>query len=93
MKSKDAEKYLFEETTDEKEFQSMTDLIPIHDAVKAVEIAESELYTEEQVVEVFKITCEHYDDGRQMCWLHNLSCNMDCKTGVDFLSALKSTKK
>ena len=43
MKSENAREYLFEDTTDEREFQRMDDLIPIHDALKAVELAESEL--------------------------------------------------
>lgn len=42
MKSEKAKEYLFENTTTENEFQTMNALIPIHDCVKAVELAEQE---------------------------------------------------
>lgn len=42
MKSEKAFEYLHG-TTDEKEFLDMEDLLPLHDAIKAVEIAEAEM--------------------------------------------------
>lgn len=54
MKSENALEYLHS-TSDEKEFLEMTDLLPLHDAITAVEIAEAD--RDAKAVEAHRATC------------------------------------
>lgn len=101
IKSKEAKEYLFEDTTCNKEFREMADLIPIHDAVKAIELDESELYSEEECIEALKNVC-HYSiemiGGLYCSLLQNKLgdgyefCQGTCEYGRSFISRLKSDK-
>jgi hypothetical protein len=61
IKSEKAREYIFEDTTSDKEFQNMYDLIPVHDAVKAISIAEqdAEARCRERAALAFRHTCFH----------------------------------
>lgn len=60
MKSVNALEYLHS-TSDEKEFLEMTDLLPLHDAIKAVEIAEAD--RDARAVEAHRTSCESFYQG------------------------------
>lgn len=83
MKSKDALDYLHG-TTDEKEFLEMTDLLPLHDAIQAIEIAEADL--EAKAVEAHRTSCESFYHGG-CCGPHE-PCTGDCDYVKRFIQKL-----
>lgn len=78
MKSKRADEYLFDDGYEE-EFRSMDTLIPVHDAVKAVELAEED--ARERAVKAYCATQTHTHG------CPDYPCGYECVGQIEFLKA------
>lgn len=83
MKSENAIEYLHS-TSDEKEFLELTDLLPLHDAIKAVEIAEAD--RDAKAVEAHRTSCESFYHGG-CCGPHE-PCTAKCSYMKRFIEKL-----
>lgn len=83
MKSENAFEYLHS-TSDEKEFLEMTDLLPLHDAIKAVEIAEAD--RDAKAAEAHRTSCESFYQGG-CCGPHE-PCTGECSYMKRFIEKL-----
>lgn len=83
MKCENALEYLHG-TSDEKEFLEMTDQLPLHDAITAIEIAEENLIA--KAVEAHRTSCESFYHGG--CCGPHVPCTGECSYMKRFIEKL-----
>lgn len=83
MKSENALEHLHS-TSDEKEFMEMTDLLPLHDAITAIEIAEDNLIA--KATRAHRMSCESFYQGG--CCGPHVPCTGECSYMKRFIQKL-----
>lgn len=67
--------------------------VPYERAIEAVELAESELYTKEQCIEAFKLSCYDHKYGDLILCKCDASEGNNCERRNCFITALKALKQ